>query len=211
MQDSPLETRRGSLWLTTDRRRLDPTAALALLRTTYWGDSLTLEVLTRAIEHSVCFGVFDAHTLIGFGRVITDLATYAYWTDVVVAEAHRGRGIGRWLSETMLAHPQLQGFRRVSLLTRDAVSLYERLGFRPTAGALTYMEHRDPGVKNRILRALSIGLLALAGPAAAQRITPQFASGGAPPAALVVPRRPSAPALLVPQPRVPSTHWEVSP
>src|SRR6266571_3079625 len=117
----------------------------------------------------------------------------------------------RSLCETMLAHPQLQGFRRVSLLTRDAVSLYERLGFRPTAGALTYMEHRDPGVKNTILRALSIGLLALAGQAAAQRITPQFASGGAPPAALVVPRRPSAPALLVPQPRVPSTHWEVSP
>ena|SRR2546423_804094 len=148
MQDSPIETRRGSLWLTTDRGRLDPAAALALLRTTYWGDSLTLEVLTRAIEHSVCFGAFDAQTLIAFGRVITDLATYGYWTDVVVAEAYRRRGIGRWLSETMLAHPQLQGFRRVSLLTRDAVPLYGQLGFRPTAGTLTYMERRPPAATN---------------------------------------------------------------
>ena len=146
MQDSPIEARRGSCLLTTDRRRLSPAEVLALLRTTYWGDSLTTEVLIRAIENSVCFGVFDAQMLIAFGRVITDLATYAYWTDVVVAEAYRRQGIGRWLSDTMLAHPQLQGFRRVSLLTRDAVPLYAQLGFRPTAGALTYMEYREPAV-----------------------------------------------------------------
>ena len=141
MQDSPIEGRRGSLSLTTDRRRLDPATVLTLLQTTYWGDSLTLEVLTRAIQNSICFGVFDGQTLVAFGRVITDFATYAYWTDVVVAEAYRRQGIGRWLSETMLAHPQLQSFRRVSLLTRDAVRLYEQLGFKPSAGALTYMEY----------------------------------------------------------------------
>jgi len=91
----------------------------------------------------VCFAVFDGQTLIAFGRAITDLATYAYWTDVVVAEAYRRQGIGRWLSETMLAHPQLQGLRRVSLLTRDAASLYSQLGFTQSPGSLTYMEHRD--------------------------------------------------------------------
>jgi len=100
-------------------------------------------MLARAIENSVCFAVFDGQTLIAFGRAITDLATYAYWTDVVVAEAYRRQGIGRWLSETMLAHPQLQGLRRVSLLTRDAASLYTQLGFTQSAGSLTYMEHRD--------------------------------------------------------------------
>src|SRR5216110_3704878 len=142
MQDSPIEARRGSCLLTTDRRRLTPAEVLALLRTTYWGDSLTTEVLIRAIENSVCFGVFDAQMLIAFGRVITDLATYAYWTDVVVAEAYRRQGIGRWLSETMLAHPQLQGLRRVSLLTRDAASLYRQVGFTPGPGSLTYMEYR---------------------------------------------------------------------
>jgi GNAT superfamily N-acetyltransferase len=145
MQDVPIEEQRGTLRLSTNRQRLDPAAVLALLRTTYWGDSLTPEALARAIDNSVCFAVFDGPTLIAFGRAVTDLATYAYWTDVVVAEAYRRQGIGRWLSQTMLAHPQLQGLRRVSLLTRDATPLYAQLGFRPSAGSLTYMEYRDRG------------------------------------------------------------------
>src|SRR5207247_146318 len=120
MQDTRIEVRRGALCLSTDRRRLDRSAVLALLRTAYWGSSLTLDVLNRAIDHSICFAVFDGETLIAFGRAVTDLATYAYWTDVVVAEAYRRQGIGRWLSETMLAHPQLQGLRRVSLHPRPS-------------------------------------------------------------------------------------------
>jgi len=122
MQDVSIEAQRGTLRLSTDRRRLDPSAVLALLRTTYWGGSLTREALARAIDNSICFAVLDGQTLVAFGRAVTDLATYAYWTDVVVAEAYRRQGIGRWLSETMLAHPQLQGLRRVSLLNarRDA-------------------------------------------------------------------------------------------
>jgi len=143
MQDVPIEAQRGALRLSTDRRCLDPSAVLALLRTTYWGGSLTPEALARAIDNSICFAVFDGETLIAFGRAVTDLATYAYWTDVVVAEAYRRQGIGRWLSETMLAHPQLQGLRRVSLLTRDAAPLYAQLGFRPGAGSLKYMEYCD--------------------------------------------------------------------
>jgi N-acetylglutamate synthase-like GNAT family acetyltransferase len=145
MQDSPIEVRRGALSLFTDRRRLDHAAVLALLRTTFWGGSLTTEVLARAIDNSVCFAVFDGPALIAFARAVTDLATYAYWTDVVVAEAYRRQGIGRWLAEAMLAHPQLQGLRRVTLLTRDATSFYEQIGFTPNAGALTYMECREHG------------------------------------------------------------------
>src|SRR5256884_5828552 len=136
MQDVPIEAQRGTLRLSTDRRRLDPSAVVALLRTTYWGGSLTPEALARAIDNSICFAVFDGETLIAFGRAVTDLATYAYWTDVVVAERHRKRGIGRWLSETMLSHPQLQGFRRVSLVTRDAAGLYVELGFTRGSGSL---------------------------------------------------------------------------
>ncbi len=143
MQDVPIEVRRGRLCLSTDRQRLDQSAVLALLRTTPWGGSLTPALLARAIENSICFAVFDGHTLIAFARAVTDLATYAYWTDVVVAESYRKRGIGRWLSETMLAHPELQGLRRVSLVTRDAAALYAQLGFTPSSGSLTYMEYRD--------------------------------------------------------------------
>ena len=141
MQDAPIEVRRGTLCLSTDRRRLDRSAVLALLRTTAWGGSLTPAILARAIENSICFAVFDGQTLIAFARAVTDLATYAYWTDVVVAERHRKRGIGRWLSETMLSHPQLQGLRRVSLVTRDAAGLYVELGFTRGSGSLTYMEY----------------------------------------------------------------------
>ena len=140
MRDRPIELRRGSLVLSTDRRRIDPAAVLALLRTTAWARDITQDVVVRAIENSVCFAVTDGPTLVAFGRAITDLATFAYWSDVVVARPYRGRGIGLWLSETMLSHPELQGFRRVSLLTLDAAPLYAKLGFTPDAGKLTYME-----------------------------------------------------------------------
>jgi GNAT superfamily N-acetyltransferase len=103
---------------------------------------MTLAALERAIINSVCFGVFERTTLAGFGRAVTDLATYAYWTDVVIAEPYRGRGLGRWLSQCMLAHPELQGLRRVALLTRDAANLYAGIGFSVGPGSLTYMERR---------------------------------------------------------------------
>jgi ribosomal protein S18 acetylase RimI-like enzyme len=94
------------------------------------------------MAHSICFGLLEGERLIGFGRVVTDLATYAYWTDVVVDVTYRGRGLGRWLVDTMLAHPELQGLRRVALLTRDARGLYEQLGFTTELGPRVYMERR---------------------------------------------------------------------
>lgn len=143
LSDAPIEYKRGGLVITTDRRRIDPPAVLDLLRTTFWAQDLELAVLARAIQNSVSFSLFDERErLAGFGRVITDLATYAYWTDVVVAARSRGQGMGRWLSECMLAHPELQGLRRIALLTRDAVDLYAGVGFQEGAGGLTYMERR---------------------------------------------------------------------
>jgi GNAT superfamily N-acetyltransferase len=143
LNDSPVEFRRGEFIVSTDRNRIAPGAALALLHSTVWGAGMGLDVLTRAIANSVCFGVHLGNDLIGFGRVVTDLATYAYWTDVVITDDHRGKGLGRWLSECMLRHPELQRLRRVALLTRDAQSLYEAVGFTVGAGSLIYMEHRE--------------------------------------------------------------------
>jgi GNAT superfamily N-acetyltransferase len=142
MNDLPIERRRGEFVISTDRARIDPDVVLRLLLDTHWGGRLTLETLVRAMANSVCFGVFDHETLVGFGRAVTDLATYAYWTDVVVTETYRGRGLGRWLSECMLAHPELQDLRRVALITRDAADLYARLGFSAGPGSLIYMERR---------------------------------------------------------------------
>lgn len=140
--DAPVEYRRDGLVITTDRRRIDPESALELLRTTFWAREMKGEVLARAIQNSVCFGLLDGTILAGFGRAVSDLATYAYWTDVVILSGYRGRGLGRWLSECMLAHPELQGLRRIALLTRDAVDLYRGIGFREGSGPLVYMERR---------------------------------------------------------------------
>jgi GNAT superfamily N-acetyltransferase len=142
MHDAPVEFRRGGLVVSTNRSRLDPEAVLQLLRGTFWARNMARDVLVRAIANSIAFGVFDGTTLLGFGRAVTDLATYAYWTDVVIAPTHRGRGLGRWLSECMLGHPELQGLRRVALLTRDAEALYRQVGFSSGPGELVYMELR---------------------------------------------------------------------
>jgi N-acetylglutamate synthase-like GNAT family acetyltransferase len=142
MNDSPVAFQRGDFVVTTDRDRMDPDAALALLHTTFWAREMRRDVLTRAISNSVSFALLERERLIGFGRVVTDLATYGYWTDVVIADGYRGRGLGRWLSECMLAHPELQGLRRVSLLTRDATQLYAAVGFTVGAGPLVYMERK---------------------------------------------------------------------
>jgi GNAT superfamily N-acetyltransferase len=143
LDDTPAEFRRDGLVVTTDRDRLDPEAVLSLLKTTFWARDMPREILVRAIQNSISFGLFDSGLLVGFGRAVSDLATYAYWTDVVVAESHRGRGLGRWLSECMLAHPELQGLRRVALLTRDAARLYAGVGFQEGPGQLIYMERRS--------------------------------------------------------------------
>jgi ribosomal protein S18 acetylase RimI-like enzyme len=142
MDDGPVEWVRAGYVISTDRRRLDLAAVLGLLRDTHWGHALTVDLLRRAVDNSVCFGLYAEANMVGFGRVVTDLATYGYLTDVVVAPTHRRRGLGRWLTECMLAHPELQGFRHLALLTRDAEPMYARAGFTRGAAALVYMERR---------------------------------------------------------------------
>lgn len=144
MDDQPIEWHRGDYTISTHRNRLDLPVALALLRETHWSPTLTPAQLARAVANSVCFGVFHGSRLIGLGRVITDLATYGYLTDVVIAPEHRGRGLGRWLTDCMVRHPQLQGFRRLALVTRGAESMYAGAGFTIGCGSLVYMERRDP-------------------------------------------------------------------
>ena len=145
MQDQMFEEARGSLLLTTDRRRINVDAVLGLLRAEHWGGQLTRPVLDRSIENSICVGVYDTardDRQLGFARVVTDLATYAYLTDVVVAPEARGQGIASWMIQAILTHPDLQHLRRVTLLTRDAHALYEKFGFSTDMPISTYMELR---------------------------------------------------------------------
>src|SRR4029079_10262645 len=106
MDDRLIEAVREDLTLSTDRSRVDIDAVLAMLRASHWAGSMTRPQLERAIANSLCVSVFDASAAqLGFARAVTDLATYAYLTDVIVADSARGRGIGSWMVETMLMHP----------------------------------------------------------------------------------------------------------
>lgn len=144
MNDQLIEDSRGDLTLSTDRSRLDLDTILTMLHASHWGVGVTGPVLSRAIANSICIGVYRDHEQLAFARAVTDLATYAYLTDVIVATSARGQGLGTWMIETFLAHPDLQGLRRITLFTRDARGLYEKLGFSTEMPASTYMEMR-PG------------------------------------------------------------------
>jgi len=114
-----------------DKSRLDLDTVCALLQGTYWASSRSRELIEKSIQRSLCFGLFHASKQIGFARAVTDYATFAWICDVIVAPEHRGRGLGKWMVECVLAHPDLKTTTLV-LRTRDAHSLYERFGFERT-------------------------------------------------------------------------------
>ncbi len=96
----------------------------------YWAKNIPKETILKSIENSLCFGVFIEHTQIGFARVITDKATFAYLADVFILDEYRGKGLSKWLMEFIHNHPDLQGLRRWLLATKDAHSLYEQFGWK---------------------------------------------------------------------------------
>jgi len=99
----------------------------------YWAKGITKEKVQRSVDNSMCFGIYYEKKQIGFARVITDKATFAYLADVFVLNAYRGQGLSKWLMQTILAHPDLQGLRRWVLATADAHGLYKQFGFEPLA------------------------------------------------------------------------------
>lgn len=117
--------------ISTDKARLDIDLIHSFLASTYWAPGIPRSVVERSIEHSLAFGAFQGKEQVGFARVITDFATFAYIGDVFVIPEHRGRGIARQLMHSILAHPDLQGLRRFLLATVDAHGLYKQVGFVP--------------------------------------------------------------------------------
>ncbi len=140
------ERRRDRYLITTDKTRLDLRVIHGFLRRSYWAAGIPLEVVERSIRNSLTFGLFCAEEQVGFARVVTDRATFAYLADVFVLEGHRGRGLGGWLMETVLSHPELQGLRRWMLATADAHGLYERYGFTALKAPESFMERHAPDV-----------------------------------------------------------------
>lgn len=124
----PVEHRRDSYLISTDRARLDLGAIQEYLSCSYWAQGRSLATIEASIEHSLCFGLYAGEQQVGFARVVTDYATFGWLCDVYVLESHRGRGLGKWLVRCVVAHPALRELKIFLLATSDAHELYRRYG-----------------------------------------------------------------------------------
>lgn len=128
--------------ISTDPARLDLDAICDMLSRAYWAEGRTREMIARSLENSLVFGVYLAGRQVGMGRVISDFTIFAYLCDVFIQEEYRGRGLSKKLMHTILSHPDLQGLRKMILVTMDAHGLYAQFGFEPLAKAEMMMEKR---------------------------------------------------------------------
>ena len=138
------EWRLGEYIISTDKHRLDLRAIHSFLTKSYWAEGIPFEIVKKSIEHSLNFGVYIAERQVGFARVITDYATYAYIGDVYILEDFRGQSLSKWLMQVIADHPELQGLRRWALLTSDAHELYRKTGFQEPLNPELYMEKTNP-------------------------------------------------------------------
>ena len=136
----------GAYEVSSSIERLDITAIHAYLTRSYWSPGIPRSVVERAIANSLCFGVYREGEQVGFARVVTDKATFAYLADVFVLEAHRGKGLAKRMMHVIAEHADLQGLRRFLLATADAHGLYSQFGFTGLANPSRMMEILDPDV-----------------------------------------------------------------
>ena len=140
----------GDIEVSTEHDRLDVPLIHEFLRHTYWSPGIPLEIVERAIGSSLCFGAYHAREQIGFARIISDRASFAYLCDVFVLPSWRGRGVSKFLMQCVLAHPDLQNLRRWMLATADAHGLYAQFGFKAVARPERLMEIVEPDVYQRL-------------------------------------------------------------
>lgn len=137
--------------ITTNKNEMDFDAIHQYLTRSYWAEKIPKDVMIKAIENSLCFGVLQIEEngnskQVGFARLITDSATFAYLADVYVLEEHRSKGLSKQVMKKIVEHPQLQGLRRIMLATRDAHGLYEQFGFTPLTDEKMFMQLWTPNV-----------------------------------------------------------------
>lgn len=131
--------------ISTDKSMLDVSMIFNYLsKESYWAKGISENIVRRSIEHSLCFGVYIKNKQVGFARIISDFATYAYLADVFLLPDYRGKGLSKRLMENIVGHPDLQGLRRWTLATADAHGLYARYGFTPVAKPERWMEKHNP-------------------------------------------------------------------
>jgi GNAT superfamily N-acetyltransferase len=139
-----IETHRDQFTISTDPARLDIDVICDFFTRAYWTKGRPRERTERALANSLVFGVYESAKQIGIARVVSDYAIFAYLCDVFIHEDYRAQGLGKWLIETILAHPDLLGLRRWTLITRDAHGLYQQFGFQPFSNPDNWMEIIKP-------------------------------------------------------------------
>ena len=141
-----MEVWKDDFCITTDKQKIDMDYVHQFLKTSYWAKNIPLAVVQQSVEGSLCFAVLHHQKQVGFARVITDAATFAYLADVFIDENYRGKGLSKWLMEVILEYPSLQGLRRFMLATRDAHTLYTQFGFQPITHPERWMQIHHPNV-----------------------------------------------------------------
>ena len=136
--------------ITTDKALFDFDVIYGYISQSYWAKGIPRKVMRAAIENSLCFGVFEDDKQVGFARVITDSATFAYLADVFILSDYQGRGLSKELMTKIIEHPQLQGLRRMMLATADAHGLYTKFGFSPVTNPSILMENWQPDIYEKL-------------------------------------------------------------
>ncbi|HJR79038.1 MAG TPA: GNAT family N-acetyltransferase [Anaerolineales bacterium] len=139
-----IEVQRDHFTISTDPSRLDIEAVVDMLQRAYWAQGRPRERTERALKNSLVFGIYDGDKQIGLARIVSDYAVFAYLCDVFIHEEYRAQGIGKWLMQTIHSHPDLQGLRRWTLVTRDAHTLYSQFGWMPLDNPNGWMEILNP-------------------------------------------------------------------
>lgn len=136
--------------VSTERGRMDVDVIHGFLARSYWSPGIPREIVVKAMEHSLCFGLFHEDTQVGFARIVSDCASFAYLADVFVLEDWRGRGLSKFLMKCVRSHPDLQNLRRWMLATRDAHGLYKQFGFTEISRPERLMEIVDADIYQRL-------------------------------------------------------------
>ena len=148
--------KKNNYLISTDKSKIDIDYVHGFLSQSYWSPGVDIQVVKKAMKGSLCFGMYDSskQTLpgggqVGYARMITDKATFAYLADVFIDKNYQGKGLGKWLIEVILAHPDLRGLRRILLATKDAHKLYEQCGFTSINNPERYMVYNPTAYKSK--------------------------------------------------------------
>lgn len=136
--------------ISDDPSRIDFDVVHRMLTNCYWSPGISKELVIKAAQGSFVLGIYKGQEQVGYARVITDRATFAYLCDVIIDEKERGQGLGKWLMERLMAHPELQGLRRWMLATRDAHELYKKFGWEPLKEPERFMQRHFPNIYSSV-------------------------------------------------------------